>query len=186
MRNLVPWILGNVYNIKYIYTHYRHILYLEVANDAWTLPKTLRTHTFSTKPFRRSWYETDFCRDLRQQHKVSARVLSILSSQHCGPDSTDFKWVNNTQGGGGGINIARRMISALKCALMCDVHTHWRAAQNQLSFCEIFKRSVVKLLQFDVLTIESPLWNWVSFIRSEVTCGVCTKHHLMVLTWVAQ
>ena len=37
--------------------------------------------------------------------------------------------------------------------------------------------------------MESPLWNWVSFIRSDVRwgamCVVLTKHHLLVLTWVA-
>ena len=35
---------------------------------------------------------------------------------------------------------------------------------------------------------QSPLWNWVSFISSDVTsgamCGVRTKHHLLVLTRV--
>ena len=90
---------------------------------------------------------------------------------------------------------SKRMISAMKCALMCAVQrTHTgelrKISWSQRSFCQIIKRSVVELLQFDKKKRwrKKPLWNWLRFIRSDVTCGamsgVRTKHHLLVLNWV--
>ena len=63
------------------------------------------------------------------------------------------------------------------CAHVRCVRAHTgelrKISWSQRSFCQIIKRSVVELLQFDKKKRwrKNPLWNWIRFIRSDVTCG---------------
>ena len=87
---------------------------------------------------------------------------------------------------------SKRMISAMKCALMWAVHCAYIGDQLIATFLlsdnQMLRGRVAAVRLKKKSWRKKPLWNWVRFITSDVTCGAMSgvriKHHLLVLNWV--